>query len=111
MCLVNICYGDGVFQDLPVKIQDVLIEEVFLNMDEDDEIGFSFDTLVRILKEGRSPLTNLNGIYQTKKTAPLYFTHNSIDEENIRKLTQCILMSEDTSTFNFEEQGVEFTGQ
>jgi len=113
-CLVNIWYGDGVFQDLPVKIQDVLIEEVFLNMDdddEDDEIGFSFDTLVRILKEGRSPLTNLNEIYQTKKTAPLYFTHNNIDEENIWKLTQCILMSEDTSTFNFEEQGVHFTVQ
>ena len=115
MCLVNIWHGDGVFQDLPVKIQDVLTEEVFLNMDDDDEdddeIGFSFDTLVRILKEGRSPLTNLNGIYQRKKAAHLYFTHSNIDLENILKLTQSILMIEDKTAFNFEERDVHFTVQ
>ncbi|UZM97113.1 hypothetical protein OL548_17790 [Lysinibacillus sp. MHQ-1] len=29
-CIVNIWHGDGVFQELPIRIQDVLIDEVFL---------------------------------------------------------------------------------
>lgn len=54
-CLVNVWEGDGVFQELPVDIHEVLIDEVFLDMEEDEE-DFSFGTLVNVIKEGRSAL-------------------------------------------------------
>jgi len=54
-CLVNVWEGDGVFQELPVGIHEVLVDEVFLDMDEEDA-SFSFVTLVTLIEEGRSPL-------------------------------------------------------
>ncbi|WP_068776524.1 hypothetical protein [Paenibacillus sp. FJAT-26967] len=104
-CLVNVWEGDGVFQELPVDIHEVLIDEVFLDIDEDDT-GFSFGTLVTVIIEGRSALKNLNDSLTRKKPDHLYFTHNLINEENMLKLTQCILMPNDKPSFSFQEQGV-----
>ncbi|PCD84350.1 hypothetical protein AB9L15_12445 [Lysinibacillus fusiformis] len=111
-CIVNIWHGDGVFQELPIRIQDVLIDEVFYDMDDDEEeIEFSFVTLVSILKEGRSALTNLQEIPHIKKATHVYFTDHHIDVENILKLTKCILMTGDKPYFDLEEHGVHFTVQ
>ncbi|WP_139990900.1 hypothetical protein [Paenibacillus paridis] len=103
-CLVNVWEGDGVFQELPVDIHEVLIDEVFLDMDEEDT-GFSFCTLVNVIVEGRSALKVMNEFPTSKKPVHLYFTHNTINEENILKLTQCILMPKDKFFFEFQEQG------
>ncbi|WP_155593813.1 hypothetical protein [Lysinibacillus cavernae] len=113
-CIVNVWHGDGVFQGLPIFIQDVLIDEVFLDMDEDedeDDIGFSFATLVSILKEGRSALAHLHDAPLKSKATHVYFTHNRMDAENILKLTRCILMTEDNSSFDIEEEDVHFMVQ
>ncbi|WP_245237821.1 hypothetical protein [Paenibacillus etheri] len=88
-CLVNVWEGDGVFQELPVDIHEVLIDEVFLDMEE-EEADFSFGTLVTVIKEERSALKKINESPTRKKAAHLYFTHITINEENILKLTQCI---------------------
>lgn len=109
-CLVNVWEGDGVFQELPVDIHEVLIDEVFLDMDEDEE-DFSFATLVNVIKEGRSALKKINESPASKNAVHLYFTHNTINEENILKLTQCILMPSDKPSFNFREQDVFFKVQ
>jgi hypothetical protein len=108
-CIVNVWEGDGVCQELPITIQEVLIDEV-LDIDE-DEIEFSFCTLVNVIAEGRSPLKNVNDPLAVKKPASVYFTHNTINEENIWKLTQCILMEKNKPAFQFEEQGVFFKAQ
>ncbi|MEK5280746.1 MULTISPECIES: hypothetical protein [Paenibacillus] len=109
-CLVNVWEGDGVFQELPVDIHEVLIDEVFLDMDEDEE-DFSFATLVNVIKEGCSALKKINESPISKNAVHLYFTHNTINEENILKLTQCILMPSDKPSFNFREQDVFFKVQ
>ncbi|ETT46064.1 hypothetical protein BSK66_02440 [Paenibacillus odorifer] len=109
-CLVNVWEGDGVFQRLPVDIHEVLIDEVFLDMDEDEE-DFSFATLVNVIKEGRSALKKINESPTSKNAVHLYFIHNTINEENILKLTQCILMPSDKPSFNFREQDVFFKVQ
>jgi len=109
-CLVNVWEGDGVFQELPVDIHEVLIDEVFLDMDEEDT-EFSFCTLVNVIVEGRSALKKVNKPLTRKNTVHLYFTHNTINEENILKLTQCILMTDDKPSFDFQEQGVFFKVQ
>lgn len=109
-CLVNVWEGDGVFQELPVDIHEVLIDEVFLDMEEDEE-DFSFGTLVNVIKEGRSALKKIKESPTSKKAIHLYFTHNTINEENILKLTQCILMPSDKPSFNFREQDVFFKVQ
>ncbi|WP_239331172.1 hypothetical protein [Paenibacillus sp. ACRRX] len=109
-CLVNVWEGDGVLQELPVGIHEVLIDEVFLDMEEEDA-GFSFDTLATVIAEGRSALKELNVTRTREKPVHLYFTHNTINEENILKLTQCILMPNDTPSFDFQEKGVFFKAQ
>ncbi|WP_409343629.1 hypothetical protein [Paenibacillus sp. MBLB4367] len=109
-CLVNVWEGDGVFQELPVDIHEVLIDEVFLDMEEEDA-DFSFGTLVTVIEEGRSALKKLNESPTRKKAVHLYFTHNTINEENILRLTQCILMANDKPSFDFQEQGVFFKVQ
>lgn len=109
-CLVNVWEGDGVFQELPIDIHEVLIDEVFLEMDEEG-IGISFYTLVSVILEGRSALKQLNEPLTSKKTEHIYFTHNTINEDNILKLTQCILMPNDKPSFDFQEQGVFFKVQ
>jgi hypothetical protein len=109
-CLVNVWEGDGVFQELPVDIHEVLIDEVFLDMDEED-MEFSFCTLVNVIVEGRSALKKVNEPLTRKKPVHLYFAHNTINEENILKLTQCILMTDDKPSFDFQEQGVFFKVQ
>lgn len=111
-CLVNVWEGDGVFQELPVDIHEVLIDEVFLDVEEEEEeADFSFGTLVNIIKEGRSVLKKINESPTNKKAVHLYFTHNTINEENILKLTQCILMPSDKPSFRFWEQDVFFKVQ
>ena len=70
-----------------MDIHEVLIDEVFLDMEED--VDFSFGTLVTVIKEGRSALKKINESPTRKKAVHLYFTHNTINEENILKLTQC----------------------
>ncbi|UNK15789.1 hypothetical protein MNQ98_14555 [Paenibacillus sp. N3/727] len=109
-CIVNVWAGDGVFQELPVGIHEVLIDEVFLDMEEED-VGFSFGTLVNVIEEGRSALKKLNESHTRKNAIHLYFTHNTINEENILKLTQSILMPNDKPSFDFQEQGVFFKVQ
>jgi hypothetical protein len=109
-CLVNVWEGDGVFQELPVDIHEVLIDEVFLDMEE-EEADFSFSTLVTVIKEERSALKKINESPTRKKAAHLYFTHNTINEENILKLTQCILMPSDKPSFDFREQDIFFKVQ
>ncbi|MEK5435659.1 MULTISPECIES: hypothetical protein [Paenibacillus] len=109
-CLVNVWEGDGVFQELPVDIHEVLIDEVFLDMDEED-MEFSFCTLVNVIVERRSALKKVNETLTRKRPVHLYFTHNTINEENILKLTQCILMTDDKPSFDFQEQGVFFKVQ
>lgn len=106
-CIVNIWHGDGVFQELPIRIEDVLVDEIFLPEDEDD-IGFSFTSLVEILKEGRSALTQFSSFPQRTIASPMYFTHHSINAENILKLTSCILMTPDKPSFDLTEQDVYF---
>jgi len=109
-CIVNVWDGDGVFQELPVGIHDVLVDEVFLDMDEEDA-SFSFVTLVNLIEEGRSPLKKLHDPLTGKEAVHIYFTHNTINEENILKLTQCILMPNDKPAFDFQEEGVFFKVQ
>lgn len=108
-CIVNIWHGDGIFQELPIRIQDILIDEVFLDEDEDeDEVGFSFASLVQIFKEGRSALTHFTSVPQRTIASSVYFTHHSINAENILKLTTCILMTPDKPSFDLTEQDVYF---
>ncbi|MHA7966981.1 hypothetical protein ACX93W_22970 [Paenibacillus sp. CAU 1782] len=108
-CIVSAWDGDGVFQELPVSIHEVLIDEVF-DMDEDDT-GFSFWSLVNVIAEGRSPLKSPNESFALKQPASIYFTHNAINEENILKLTQCILMPKNKPSFDFQEQDAFFKVQ
>ncbi|MBH5318760.1 hypothetical protein I6N90_13215 [Paenibacillus sp. GSMTC-2017] len=110
VCLVNVWEGDGVFQELPVGIHEVLIDDLFLDMEEEDA-EFSFCTLVTVIKEGRSALKKITESPTKKEAIPLYFTHNTINEENILKLTQCILMPNNKPSFDFQEQGVFFKVQ
>jgi len=109
-CLVNVWEGDGVFQELPVDIHEVLIDDVFLDLDEEG-LEFSFCTLVNVIVEGRSVLKELNESLTRKKPDHIYFTHNLINEETILKLTQCVLMPNDKPSFDFQEQGVLFRVQ
>ncbi|WP_238187571.1 hypothetical protein [Paenibacillus sp. L3-i20] len=109
-CLVNVWEGDGILHELPVDIHEVLIDEVFLDMEEED-VDFSFDTLVSVIKEGRSVIKKLNDSLTREKIVHVYFTHNTINEENILKLTQSILMSNDKPSFDFQEQDVFFKVQ
>lgn len=109
-CTVNVWEGEGVCKELPVDIQEVLIDDVFLDVedDDDDEGGFSFGMLISILKEGRSALKNLNEALQRKRPVQLYVTDNALTEDNIMKLTRSVLMQDDKHYFDFEEQGVYF---
>lgn len=88
----------------------MLIDEVFLDMEEEDT-GFSFSTLMTVIKEGRSALKKINESPTKKEPLHLYFTHNTINEENILKLTQCILMPSDKPSFDFHEKGAYFKVQ
>ncbi|MCX7747069.1 MAG: hypothetical protein N2645_09295 [Clostridia bacterium] len=107
-CTLSMWDGDGVLQEMPVEIQEVLIDEVFLDMGDEEECGFHFGSLVKVFEEGRSALKNLNEILKRKTPVSLYFTHNTPNEDNIMKLTRCILMRDDKDYFDFEEQGVYF---
>lgn len=109
-CIVNVWEGDGVFQELPVGIHEVLVDEVFLDMEEEDS-SFSFVTLVTLIEEGRSPLKKIDESLAKKEAVHLYFTRNTINEENILKLTQCILIPNDKPSFDFQEDGVFFKVQ
>ncbi|WP_028546467.1 hypothetical protein [Paenibacillus taiwanensis] len=117
-CIVNVWAGDGVLYGLPAGIHEVLIDEVFVDKEDDedddeyeDEVGFCFGTLVTVMKEGRSALKQRNESDMKEKPVPLYFTHNTINAENILKLTECILMPQDEPSFDFQEQGVLFKVQ
>ncbi|SCW65074.1 hypothetical protein SAMN04487970_102434 [Paenibacillus tianmuensis] len=85
----------------------MLVDEVFLDI-EDEEVGFSFGMLIVILKEGRSALKNLNEALQRKRAVQIYFTDSTFNEDNIIKLTRCVLMPDDKHYFDFEEQGTYF---
>jgi hypothetical protein len=115
-CTVNVWAGDGIFQELPVGIHEVLSDEVFLDMEEEEEeeeedVGFSFGTLVTVIEEGRSALNKVNDPLTSVSPVHFYFTHNTINEENILKLTQSILMPMDKPSFDFQEHDVLFKVQ
>ncbi|MCR8844441.1 hypothetical protein NQ117_12170 [Paenibacillus sp. SC116] len=105
-CTVNVWERDGVCQELPVDIGEVLVEDV-LDID-DEEIDFLFGMLVSTLKKGHSALKDLSEALQRKRTVELYFTDSTLNEENIMKLTRCVLMPDDKHYFDFEEQGTYF---
>ncbi|MFS0837188.1 hypothetical protein [Paenibacillus sp. 1P03SA] len=109
-CTVNAWNGEGVCQELPVDIREVLVDDIFLDIEDedDDEIGFSFGMLISVLKEGRSALKSLNEALQRKKPVQLYVTDNTLNEDNIMKLTRSVLMPDDKHYFDFEEQDVYF---
>ncbi|WP_243643937.1 hypothetical protein [Paenibacillus pinisoli] len=110
VCAVNVWDTDAVCQELPVDIRKVLIEDVFLDSEE-EEIDFSFHTLVTVLEEGRSALLDWSEALQRKKAEHLYFTSNTINEENILKLTRSILMTDEQPYFDFEEHDAYFKVQ
>ncbi len=110
VCTVNAWEGDGVCQELPIDIRDVLIDDVFLDDEdiEDEEVGFLFGMLVSTLRKGRSALKDLNEALQRKGAVHLYFTDNALNQENIMKLIQCVLMPGDKHYFDFTERGAYF---
>ncbi|WP_088548726.1 hypothetical protein [Paenibacillus aquistagni] len=110
VCSVNVWDTVAVCCELPIDIREVLVDDVFLDIEE-EEIDFSFHMLVTVLEEGRSAVLNWNKALQQKKGVPLYFTQNTIHEENILKLTQCILMTDDKPYFDFEEHDAYFKVQ
>ncbi len=110
-CRANVWDGDGVYKELPIKIRELLTDEVFFDMDEDDEVGFSFGTLVQMIEEGRSALKNMTDPLLQQAPQTFYFSSSTIHEENILKLTQCILMPIASPTFDFEEQDILFKVQ
>ncbi|TVX89772.1 hypothetical protein [Paenibacillus agilis] len=105
-CTINIWEGEGVFQELPVDIGELLVDDV-LDID-DEEVGFLFGMLISLLKEGRSALKDLNEGLKRERTVPIYFTDSTINEDNIMKLTRSVLMPKDKHYFDFEEQGAYF---
>ncbi|MFF2480926.1 hypothetical protein [Paenibacillus sp. NPDC058071] len=108
-CTVDAWEGDGVCQELPVDIRDVLVDDIFLDVeDDDDDIGFSFGMLVSVLRKSRPALKNLNEALQRKSAVHPYFTDNILNEDNIMKLTRSVLMPDDKHYFDFEEHEVYF---
>lgn len=110
VCKVDVWDKEGICQGLPVDMQAILIDDVFLEPEE-GEVDFAFDLLVSTIKEGHSALRDLRGVLTRQKEATLYFMHNTINEENIEKLVQCILMKNDQLYFDFEENGIYFKVQ
>ncbi|MFD0589272.1 hypothetical protein ACFQZE_14880 [Paenibacillus sp. GCM10027627] len=107
-CEVDGWSGEGVCQELPVDIREVLVDDVFLDVEEDDDdVGFSFGMLVSVLKQGRPALKNLNEALKRKEPVQLYFADGTLNENNIIKLTRCVLMAEEQTNFDFEEEEIE----
>lgn len=108
-CVLDAWEGEGVLRELPVNIQEVLIDDVLDTDEEGAEV--SFYALVDVIAEGRSPLKDVNGLHALQQPASLYFTDNSISAENIRKLTRCVLMPSGKPSFDFQERDVYFKAQ